>query len=189
MKKATYLLATIALITFASCQNKTDSKDVAEDQNKSKFANSNIKDDVDFAVNAADGGMYEVKVGQLAVSRGTTDNVRKFGQMLIDDHGAANNELKALAQQKNITLPDSISQKMRDKYNDLAKKTGADFDKAFMDKMVDDHKKDIDAFEKEANNGNDADLKTWASNKLPTLRHHLEMAQNNGNMNQTSENK
>lgn len=63
------------------------------------------------------------------------------------------------------------------KYDELAKKSGVDFDKAYLSAIIDDHKKTIKLFEKESKRGDDAELKSWATNTLPTLRHHLEMAQ------------
>jgi putative membrane protein len=182
MKKSVLniLLAATLLVSF-SCGNKSgqgeDSKEVAEDQNEEKFEDSSIERDTEFAVAAADGGMMEVELGKLAQTNASSAQVKQFAQMMIDDHSKANEELIALAQQKNITLPSSLSDKKRKKYDDFAEKKGEEFDKDYIDFMVDDHKDDIDKFEKQADKGNDADLKAWASGKLPTLRHHLEMAQ------------
>ena len=63
------------------------------------------------------------------------------------------------------------------KYDDLAKKKGAEFDKAYISFMVDDHKEDISEFEEAAKEAKDPDVKAWAEGKLPTLKHHLEMAE------------
>jgi putative membrane protein len=180
MKKNTWniLLVAVLFLSF-SCGNKKndDSKEVAEDQNEEKFEDTNLENDTEFAVKAADAGMAEVQLGQLAQTNASSAEVKKFAQSMIDDHSKANEELKSAAQQKNITLPAAISDKMKKKYDDLAEKRGNDFDKDYMDLMVSDHKDVIDAFEKEADKGKDPDLKTWASDKLPALRHHLEMAQ------------
>jgi putative membrane protein len=74
-------------------------------------------------------------------------------------------------------LPDVMSEKRQKNYYDLDQKKGAEFDKGYMDQMVKDHKDDIDKFEKEAENGKDAEIKSWAAGKLATLRHHLEEAE------------
>jgi len=58
----------------------------------------------------------------------------------------------------------------------LAKKTGADFDKAYISFMIADHKDDIAEFEKEVQNGKDSEIKNWALNKIPVLKHHLHLA-------------
>jgi putative membrane protein len=181
MRKITLqVLLCASLFTTISCgesHEETDSKEIAKDQNEAKFDDTNIEGDTKFAVAAADGGMYEVEVGKLALKNGTAAEVKQLAQMMVDDHGKANEELKAAAQAKNITLPATLSQDKQDKINDLSKKTGNDFDKAYLDAMVDAHKDDIDKFEKQANDGNDADLKAWAAGKVPTLKHHLETAE------------
>lgn len=180
MKKTTlnlFLTAILSVALFSCNQNKQDdSKEIAEDKNEEKFDDSDLKKDSEFAVEAADGGMLEVQLGKLAQTNASSAEVKKFAQMMADDHGKANDELKALAQQKNITLPTSLSEKHQKKYADLAEKRGADFDRDYMDFMVSYHKDDIDAFEKQADKGNDPDLKSWAAGKLPALRSHLEMA-------------
>ena len=154
-----------------------DSKDMAKEQNDEKFDDSDIKKDAKFAVNAADGGMLEVEVGKLAASKGSSKVVKDFGKHLVEDHSKANEELKALALSKSISLPEALSEKNQKKYDKLNEKSGAEFDKDFIDLMVSDHKDDIDLFEKEAEKGNDPELKSFASGKLPTLKHHLQMAE------------
>jgi putative membrane protein len=168
----------IALLTTA-CSKKaeTDSKEIAEDQNEEKFDTTKLEDDTEFAVAAADGGMLEVQLGEVALKNASSPEVKKFAQQMIDDHGKAGTELKELASSKNISLPGMLSEKNQKKIDDLSKKTGKEFDEDYVDFMVKDHKDDIDAFEKEAEKGNDADLKAWASGKLPTLKHHLHMAE------------
>lgn len=179
MKRSTLsiLLSVILLTSCGTKSNQDDSKEIAEDQNEEKFDDSSIEKDTEFAVDVADGGMLEVQLAQLALSNASSAEVKKFAQTMIDDHGKANDELKALAQQKGISLPASLSDKCQKKYNDLVDKKGAEFDKEYMDLMVKEHKDTIDKFKKEADKGNDGDLKTWAAAKVPVLEHHLEMAQ------------
>jgi putative membrane protein len=155
----------------------TDSKEVAEDQNEEKFDDTKVDEDAEFAVAAADGGLLEVQLGQLAVSKGSSEAVKKLGQSMVDDHSKANGELKTVAAQKNITLPSTLSDKSQKHYDELSEKSGADFDKAYAKFMVEDHKDDIDAFKKEADKGNDPDLKSWAAGKISVLEHHLTMAE------------
>ena len=176
--KFTFLIAA-ALFFFSSCGKKTetDSKELANDQNDEKFEKSDIENDTEFAVAAADGGMLEVQLGQLAVANGSSEEVKKFGQTMIDEHGKANEELKALAATKNISLPGVLGEKNQKKYEDFAKLSGVEFDKEYCDFMVKDHKDDIDDFKKEADKGDDADLKSWAAGKVPVLEHHLMMAE------------
>jgi putative membrane protein len=176
MKKVAIALFSLVLISSCGNNNKPeDSTEAADDQNEQKF--DETEKDADFAVKAADGGMFEVMVADLVLSRTTNASVRSLADMMKTDHSGANAELKALAAQKNISLPDSVSADKRKKYNDLAEKTGADFDKEYVDMMVKDHNHDVDMFDKESTDGKDQDVKSWAGAKLPTLRHHLQMAE------------
>jgi putative membrane protein len=175
------LLAAFVSAALFSCggggqSQQEDPKDVATEQNEEKFDDSNKEKDTEFAVTAADGGLMEVELGRIAQQKASSPEVKKFAQMMTDEHSKANDELKALAQQKNIALPASLSEKKQNKLKDLQAKTGAEFDKDYIDFMVEDHEEDIKAFEKEAENGNDPELKSWAAGKVTTLRHHLEMA-------------
>ncbi len=88
-----------------------------------------------------------------------------------------NGELASAAQAKNISLPAVPENKLQEKIDNLRKKSGAEFDKDYMDMMVSDHKDDIDLFQREADKGNDADIKAWANSKLAVLQHHLQMAE------------
>src|SRR5688572_20526378 len=175
------LLIVACMFVMASCGPKSnkeeDSKEVAEDQNEAKFEDSKLEDDTEFAVAAADGGMYEVQAGQLALTKASSAKVKEFAQKMVDDHGKGNEELKALAQQKNISIPATLSEKMQKKYDDLASKSGADFDKAYCEAMVKDHKDDLDKFKKASEDAKDADVKAWAAGKVPVLEHHLSMAE------------
>jgi len=174
----TFLFLIVFFLSF-SCSNKKaeDTKEVAEEQNEAKFDDTNLEDVTEFAVNAADAGMMEVQAGSLALTKASSPKVKEFAQTMIDDHTKANEELKALAQGKNISLPPSLSDKCQKKYNDLMEKSGKDFDKAYADVMVKDHKDVVDMFKKASDDAKDPDLKSWATEKLPALQHHLEMAQ------------
>ena len=181
MKKRSIQYLLIAFVTAAlfSCggQNKQeDPKEVAEEQNEEKFDDSDKEKDTDFAIAAADGGMLEVELGKLAQQKATSAEVKKFAQMMVDEHSKGNDELKALAATKNISLPATLSEKSQKKLQDMQEKKTEDFDKDYIDAMVDGHEDMLDAFQKEADNGNDADVKSWAAGKVTTVKHHLEMA-------------
>ena len=132
--------------------------------------------DMQFAQKAAQGGMAEVQLGQLAVQNASSDQVKQFGQKMVDDHSKANDELKALASQENMTLPTSLNAKDQATVTRLSNLKGAAFDKAYMRDMVKDHQMDIADFQKEANGGSDSGLKSFATKTLPTLQEHLRMA-------------
>jgi len=126
---------------------------------------------------AAQGGMAEVKLGQLAVEKAASPDVKSFGQRMVDDHGKANERLKALASAKGVTLPTGMSPEQKAMDDKLAKLSGADFDREYMKGMLADHKKDVAEFEKESSRAKDAEVKTFASTTLPTLKEHLKMAE------------
>jgi putative membrane protein len=129
-----------------------------------------------FATDAAEGGMAEVQLGQLAVSKASNSDVKNFGQRMIDDHTKANDQLKSVAGGEGIQLPTSIAAKQRATYDRLSKLSGAAFDKAYMQGMVRDHEADVKEFERESQSGAIPALKSFAGQTLPTLEEHLRMA-------------
>ncbi len=136
--------------------------------------NLNVQDQR-FIQDAAKGGMMEVHMGRLGLEKGQSQAVKNLSRRLIDDHSKGNRELEALAKQKGVSLPPDDARMVYS--TPLATKSGADFDREFARTAVEDHEKDIAAFEKEANSGSDPDVKNWARQTLPTLRAHLAAAQ------------
>lgn len=132
----------------------------------------------DFATGAATGGMEEVELGNMAMQKGKSQAVKDFGKMMVDDHTKANNELKDLAAKKNIDLPASLTDDQKKDVDMLSKKSVADFDKTYVDMMVADHKKDIAEFKDAQGKVSDNDIKSFATNTLPTLQKHLDAIQN-----------
>ena len=130
-----------------------------------------------FVKKAAEGGMAEVELGKLAADKASSPEVKEFGQKMVDDHTKANDQLKSLAQTKNITLPADLTVKDKALLDRLSKLSGPAFDRAYMRAMVSDHTKDVNEFRTQAKSGADPDVKSWASNTLPTLETHLKLAQ------------
>lgn len=150
--------------------------------NANRSANANAgrssnSADVKFAMATAMDGMTEVELGRLAVQKGTSDAVKQFGQRMIDDHTNANQQLTQLASSKGITLPTSLDAKHAAMVQKFQAMSGAAFDRAYAKQMVQDHKKAVAMFQKEAASGMDAEMKAFASNTLPILQGHLSMAQ------------
>jgi putative membrane protein len=188
MKKISIvLIAGFFLVT--SCNNndnKKDSVDAAKDANEQKdttSASSSKKDTLatampvnedvaNFAVKAANGGMMEVEMGKLAEERASSKSVKDFGARMVKDHEKLNAELKSLAAEKNITLPATMGDDMQKKMDDM-RKDSTKFDKDYIDKMVSDHKDDIDLFEKNVKDSKDSTFKNFAVKALPTLYKHL----------------
>lgn len=133
--------------------------------------------DMKFAMAAAMGGTEEVEMGRLAAQKGASDEVRQFGQRMVDDHSKANQELMQIASSKSMTLPTALDPKHQADMQKLSALSGEAFDKAYVKMMVKDHKKDVGEFQKESTRGADADIKGFATRTLPTLQEHLQMIQ------------
>lgn len=132
------------------------------------------KSDSDFAVDAANGNSTEVELGKLAIKNGKSKKVKNFGAMMVKDHGKANAKLMILSKAKNLNLssmPNGDGQKM---IADLSKKTGDEFDKAYISSMIADHREDVQKFGDATNRVQDPDLKNYAIKTLPVLRKHLD---------------
>jgi putative membrane protein len=133
-------------------------------------------DDRKFIEKAAQGGVAEVKLGQLAADKATNSEVKKFGQRMVTDHSKANDKLMQIAKHKNITLPNGMDSSSQREFDKLSKLSGEKFDREYMKAMVSDHKKDVKEFQKEAKKATDSDLKNFAESTLPTLEDHLSLA-------------
>jgi putative membrane protein len=121
-------------------------------------------------------GMAEVELGKLALQKAASPKVKQFAQQMVQDHGKANAELKALAGSKGVVLPTSLPKVQQDDLAQMGKLSGAAFDKAYSLHMTGDHDKAVAAFDKQAQGSGDAQIKAWAAKTLPTLREHLAAA-------------
>jgi putative membrane protein len=176
-------LALVSTITFtiSSCGNgsKTeDSKEVAEDKNDAKMDGMKNEADANFLVDVAEINQEEISLGKLAQDKGSMTDVKELGKMMEKAHIKAYTDLSALAMQKSISLPEVKTEDVNEAYKKMsAKKSGKEFDKDYCDMMVDGHKKAIEKFEKAATDSVDPDIKAMATNMLPELHKHLEMAE------------
>ena len=125
---------------------------------------------------AADAGMTEVQAAELAKGHTISDKTKAFADDMIKDHTAAANDVKALAATKNVTLPSTISDDHQKAIKDLTEKKPADFEKAYLNMMVDDHQKVVDKFKDASDKCKDPDVKALATKLLPTLQAHLDHA-------------
>ncbi|TFB30064.1 DUF4142 domain-containing protein [Pedobacter alluvionis] len=184
MKKLMYVMAISALAFLACNGGNKDAKENADSLNRTKDTTSNVaatggiaveEADAKFTTQAAVGGIAEVELGKLALEKSSNPQVKEFATMMVKDHGMANTELTAIAKQKNITLPSTVDDEHKKKMDDLSKKTGADFDKAYVSAMVDGHKSTLKLMEDESKDGKDADLKSFATKTAPIVQSHLVM--------------
>ncbi|WP_162817877.1 DUF4142 domain-containing protein [Niabella yanshanensis] len=179
MKKFITIYFILALC-IAACENRqqnNDPKDLAEDQNEARFNNTKIEDDAEFALKAAEGGMMEAELGRLAQNKAVHREVKSFGAMMVGDHSDTNKELESLAQTRNISLPAALGEDKQKKYDELNSKKANEFDREYISFMIKDHKEDIEAFREQSKESKDAELRNWATSKIPILEHHLAEAQ------------
>jgi putative membrane protein len=142
----------------------------------------NAMSDQDFIKEASAGGMAEVKLGQLAQEKAGNAEVRKLGEKLAEDHTIANKELASLLRKKGLAEPSrDLPRKMQATYDRLSQLKGAEFDRAYIKDMIEDHRQDIALFESMSKTGKDADLRAFAMKTLPTLREHYQKAQDLAN--------
>jgi len=138
---------------------------------------SHAAGDTSFAMKAAQANFAEVELGKLAQQKASSDDVKKFAQMMVDDHSKALDELKGVAGTKNITLPTAIDAEHKKLSDRLSKLSGAGFDREYMQAMVEGHRKVAADMRKESQSGADPDLKAWAGKTLPTVEAHLKQAE------------
>jgi putative membrane protein len=133
--------------------------------------------DETFVTKVANAGMAEVELGRTAVEKASSDEVKKFAQRMVDDHSKANDELKTLAQNKNITLPSAADPHAKAMQDRLSKSSAGAFDRAYMQMMIADHRKALNDFRLASKSAKDPDVKAWAAKTLPTIEEHLKLAQ------------
>ena len=138
---------------------------VATAQNTPAGKSSSVSEkDKTFMKKAAKGGMMEVAMGRLAEQKAQSEDVKSFGKRMVTDHSKANDELKKIAAEKNVKLPEKEH------------KVSWSSDKAYMDAMVKDHEKDLAEFQEEAKNGSDPDVKKFAEDTAKVVQEHLDLA-------------
>lgn len=183
--KTTSFILLVGIALTQSCSNGPD-KTQTNDSITSKEAQSTLntpdttqykgvpvdKESTDFAVAAANGGLMEVELGAYARDNASNQQVKDFGSMMVTDHSKANEELKRIALPKNIILPTMVEGKEKKHMDELMKKKGKDFDKAYVSMMIEDHKIDVSEFEKASKKLPDAALKNFATLTLPVLERH-----------------
>jgi putative membrane protein len=129
-----------------------------------------------FIKKVAPNGVAEVGLAQMAETKATDTQVKAFATMLRTDHSKANTELLSIARAKSVTVPEGVSPAHKATRDRLEKLSGAAFDRAYVNEMVQAHRNGIQEFEK-ASQGADAEIKAFATKTLPTLHHHFDEAQ------------
>jgi putative membrane protein len=130
----------------------------------------------DFVQEAATSDMFEIQSSKLAAER-TQGDVQSFANQMVTDHTKTTSELQGLAPGANVHLPTQMTSSQQSMLDKLKGLNGDDFVKQYMDDQVSAHKDAVSLFERYGKGGDNGKLKSWASQTLPTLQHHLDMAQ------------
>ncbi|WP_316813782.1 DUF4142 domain-containing protein [Pedobacter heparinus] len=185
MKKLFYAIAiTGAVFSFQGCGNSANNAD--DDADSSTMTTDTTMapetlpadtglNETTFANKAAVGGMAEVEFCKLALEKTRNAKLKDFANMMVKDHGKANEELKTIATAKNMKLPAALDQEHQAKLEELKSKSGADFDKAYAAAMVEGHEKTLALMVDGSTKLQDAELKGFAAKTSPVVQHHLEL--------------
>ena len=166
MRSLVSLFAVAALIAtpaFAQLMKKSDQKiDNADAAAMKQLAQANLN---------------EIEGGKTAASKAQSPDVKKFAQKMVDDHTQMLNDLKTLAQQKGVALPESASIRDMAQMKLMERSSGAEFDKKYMDEMVKDHQKDLAEVRDLVAKAKDADFKVAVQRASRKISEHLQLAQ------------
>lgn len=182
MKKYNHYLLIAASLFVISCGPSEAKKEAAQKQALADTVKTTDviqlnTNDAAFVNNAAQGGLMEVQMGQLAQRNGLNVKVKEFGEMMVKHHGQINADLTKIAKSKNIEVPAALGKEMQDRVDSLALVSSAGFDLKYMEIMVAAHKKDVAEFEKASSTLKDQDLKVFVDKTLPMLKSHLTQAE------------
>lgn len=145
----------------------------AQQQEQNSAAGS--MQDKAFVRSALEGGMAEVQMGQLAAQKGNSDDVKQFGQKMVNDHTQLGDQMKQVAEQLNVQPPKGLSKSDKAEVAKLQALSGPQFDNAYIQAMVKDHKKDLSDFKQEADNSQDPAVKHVAQQGAQVIDQHLHL--------------
>jgi putative membrane protein len=172
-----------AIMAFTACESSETKKDtqdateVAEEKNDEKFDSSGAEKTADYVVQAAAGNLAEIELAKTAQTKSADAEIKKMSGELIAAHTALLGEVKALAASKNISVPAAADEECVNKVKDLNETKAEDFNKKWLDVMIDKHEKTIDKYESIQSKTDDAELKSWVTATIPKVKEHLNMLQ------------
>jgi putative membrane protein len=180
MKKLTLIGLVLLAVWLQACTGDTNND--AEDnqpmavtaKDTTKFTIPIDKDDAQFAMQAAVSCMTELEMGKLAMKNGADKRVKNFGSRIVKDHIKADIKLQAIAKAKKINLPTTIDSAEQKKIDLLAKTSGKNFDRLYLNDMIMDHQQNIKLYQKASTQLMDPDLRAFAVKNLPTFNRHLD---------------
>lgn len=185
MKNRLAFFTIVAIATLWSCNGISDDKDgTGQPENMQGMPTDTAmqgaipstlgEQETKFAIDAANGSMAEIQLGELARSKSNAPEVKELGRMMMEDHSKANEALKIIAADKNIQLPAKASEDKQQVAIQLSSKNGSDFDRAYISQMVKDHEASIQLFENGQKTVKDSALKAFIENTLPVLHKHMQ---------------
>ena len=164
------LSAAAVLCLAVGCASESDA------QLGGKDSSTLSKTDNTYFRGITEGNLTEIQSSQMALQQSSNPRVKEFAQTMINDHTSAGTSVMSIAQSKNVVPPTMLDSSHKEMVQTLDGKSGADFDKAYLDLQVKAHQATINLDQDEADNGNDPDVKNLATTLLPTLKGHLSMA-------------
>lgn len=162
-------------LATVSCKDSKpeDPKEVAEDANEAKFEKAESAEDVaETLVDAAEFDLTQRELGKLAQANGVSQEVKDLGKMMETHHNDSFNDLAALAETKTISVPNAITEDGQSEYDKLKKQDAKNFDKDYLNQILDDHKEAIDDFKKESQRVTDPEVKSYLERKVTSLTEH-----------------
>jgi len=184
MKKIFALLPAFCFM-FLACNDTNDTTESTTNTSTNTVTDANVsttntvvtdEKSSEFLKKVTNSGMAEIQLAKLAQQKAIIDAVKNFAAMLERDHTAVNQQVKNLADQRNVALPAAISDDKQKMYTDMEKMTGKAFDKDYISMMIKAHGDGISLFEDTRSNASDIDVKNFADKTLPTLKMHLDSA-------------
>ncbi len=173
------LIALFAGACLMACNNSgrqsaSDSIDIAQGVNDSTAMVN--EEDAEFAVRAADAGLAEIQLAQMALENANDERIKELAGMIVEEHQKIHEELETLADRHNITLPPVVSEDQLENQRILMEKSGADFDRTYIALMTEEHGKVVSLFEDAADDAQHPDVRAFAVERLPELERHHEHA-------------
>jgi putative membrane protein len=172
-----HLLSTLAVTLLLSGPAFAQHQVAAPQKNAAAQRELSQKD-MEFVKNAAIGGMAEVELGKLAQQNGHSPDVKSFGARMVQDHSRAADQLTNIAKDRGVQLPQQLDTEHTSMRDRLAKLQGDAFDRAYIKMMVADHDKDVKEFRRQAQTGQDRELKRFARETLAVIEQHDQLAHN-----------
>jgi putative membrane protein len=169
---ATLTLAAASPAVLAQSKQSSDKQASSQSQKKGSLA----KEDQKRFRDMAQANMAEVEAGKLAQQQARSDEVKKFGEHMVEDHGKMLDEQQQMAQSKGLEMPKQPNKEQQSAMKKLQSAKDGQFDKAFMSQMVKDHEKALKLARDSAKNAKDPELKAMAQKAEPDIQKHLQMA-------------